>query len=957
MNHLTFKKYLTLLLVVTSSFAFGQHFNNDSLYNVWSNKKNNDLERVKAYFTFFNQKTQPNNEIIKKFIISENLNAEDALSIAQKYHKTDYLGILYVIAASYQEINGNLNKACDYANLGITKLLEQKDDFHTLIYIRGRDCPQFDSQRIETILNLINSRLEEPNIPIFNLVSGYFQHYNLNHPEKACEYYSKAIEAALKQKQFDMLFLGLWVIKNTKCNQYSLTDIDRMLQLIIKDKESQNLDYKDYIDFYSKLSQFYAASDQYPNAMRAAQKVLWYAETYKDYQGDYIEVLQRLGRMHNDIGNYNEAEKYQLKALKRAKELDDLNYIGGSYINLTNIYINKKEKNNAQKFLDSAIYIMRDKKECENCYMSARRVRARLNNLLGNYKDALDELNDIQKFIERKENHFETTQLYGTLSTTYLGLKQYDKAIANAQKGIQLNENNLSDNSNLFEVLYQASEKQGDYKNALKNYKQYVKIQDSMSVLRNGEETTRLELERKFSQQRLTDSLKVAKQKLQTQLTFQNQLNKQKFVKNLLIVLGCCLLLFAIGLYYRLKFIKKTEIELKKKNEIIEAEKQKAQASEKAKHQFLANMSHEIRTPMNAIKGMTDILIRRKPRKDQMTYLNAIKQSSDSLLIIIDDILDISKIEAGKIELKNQPFSIYELVNNIHTTMQFKAEEKGLQLKNNLPPKDIIVLGDATKLKQIIINLVGNAIKFTENGIVTITVTSEHVEDKLKLHVTVSDTGIGIDQNLKEKIFKSFEQAYTDTSRKYGGTGLGLSISKKLIELQNGKIWVESKKGQGSQFHFTIPYKLVTDTDKEQGKTIAKSDKIMTSSQLKNTKILLVEDNQFNAMVAKDELEDAIENVFVELAENGLIALEKLKTQKFDIVLMDVQMPIMNGYQATKNIRALTNDDAKLPIIAMTANVLKDEIDRCYEAGMNDFVGKPFNTTELLNKIAKLIKN
>ena len=289
--------------------------------------------------------------------------------------------------------------------------------------------------------------------------------------------------------------------------------------------------------------------------------------------------------------------------------------------------------------------------------------------------------------------------------------------------------------------------------------------------------------------------------------------------------------------------------------------------------------------------------------------------------------------------------------------MQFKAEEKGLQLKNNLPPKDIIVLGDATKLKQIIINLVGNAIKFTENGIVTITVTSEHVEDKLKLHVTVSDTGIGIDQNLKEKIFKSFEQAYTDTSRKYGGTGLGLSISKKLIELQNGKIWVESKKGQGSQFHFTIPYKLVTDTDKEQGKTIAKSDKIMTSSQLKNTKILLVEDNQFNAMVAKDELEDAIENVFVELAENGLIALEKLKTQKFDIVLMDVQMPIMNGYQATKNIRALTNDDAKLPIIAMTANVLKDEIDRCYEAGMNDFVGKPFNTTELLNKIAKLIKN
>ena len=235
-----------------------------------------------------------------------------------------------------------------------------------------------------------------------------------------------------------------------------------------------------------------------------------------------------------------------------------------------------------------------------------------------------------------------------------------------------------------------------------------------------------------------------------------------------------------------------------------QAEKEKAQASERAKHQFLANMSHEIRTPMNAIKGMTDILIRRNPKEDQKEYLDSIKQSSDSLLVIINDILDISKIEAGKIELEHEPFSIMELVDNVHTIMQFKAEEKGLGLKKDIPTEDLYVKGDATRLRQILINLIGNAIKFTEKGLVTTALKSEKVNDKLNLHFTISDTGIGIDKDRMDKIFKSFEQAYSDTSRKFGGTGLGLSISKMLVELQHGKIWVESEKGKGSQFHFTI---------------------------------------------------------------------------------------------------------------------------------------------------------
>ena len=280
--------------------------------------------------------------------------------------------------------------------------------------------------------------------------------------------------------------------------------------------------------------------------------------------------------------------------------------------------------------------------------------------------------------------------------------------------------------------------------------------------------------------------------------------------------------------------------------------------------------------------------------------------------------------------------------------MQFKAEEKGLELDKDIPNEELNVQGDVTRLRQILINLIGNAIKFTEKGTVTTSIKSEQDGNKLNLHFTVSDTGIGIDENRMGKIFESFEQAYSDTTRKFGGTGLGLSISKKLVELHNGKIWVESEKGKGSQFHFIIPY-AVADAKTE----IMPADDAQTNiaDALKGIKILLVEDNEFNVVVAKEELEDAIENVVVEVAENGLIAVEKLKSSTFDIILMDVQMPVMNGFEATQAIRNLDSEKNNTPIIAMTANVLKEEVDLCYKSGMNDFIGKPFDTKELLQKI------
>ncbi|MBK8701929.1 MAG: response regulator [Saprospiraceae bacterium] len=696
-------------------------------------------------------------------------------------------------------------------------------------------------------------------------------------------------------------------------------------------------------ELYLVIGNTYLDINQYPKALSFILESLRLSEKLKLNDGNYIRSSELLSVIHTNIGNYKESEKYIVRSLNQAHKLKDTLSIGSSYITMSRLKLKSKDEVQAKIYIDSAMYFMKNVKKCEVCYNIAKVVNAGIKNLSGNYTEALTDLMEVEDFSKEDSSAFTLEpDFFIEKANAYMGLKKYDEAIKAINASKDLEESWFRTTSDKYSILVKAYEAKGDYKKALENYKLYVQVEDSLAVWRNSSEVTRLELENQFTQQ-----------KLKSELDFQAQLTKQKATRNWLLFLGISALLLALGLYSRLRFIRKTQKLLQKKNDIIEVEKEKAQASEKAKHQFLANMSHEIRTPMNAIKGMTDILIRRNPNADQKEYLDGIKQSSDSLLVIINDILDISKIEAGKVELEMQPFSVNELVDNVHTIMQFKAEEKGLELKKDVPSESLYVKGDATRLRQILINLIGNAIKFTDKGVVTTSLTSEKSGDGLNLHFTVFDTGIGIDEDRMDKIFKSFEQAYSDTSRKFGGTGLGLSISKMLVELHGGRIWVESVKGKGSQFHFTIPYEI-TELSGQQAKV--ENSNVNITDALKGIRILLVEDNQFNAVVAQEELEDAIEGVIVELAENGLIAVEKLKSAAYDVILMDVQMPIMNGFEATMAIRNLDPEKANTPIIAMTANVLREEVDLCYQAGMDDFIGKPFDTAELLSKINKLVK-
>jgi signal transduction histidine kinase/CheY-like chemotaxis protein/HPt (histidine-containing phosphotransfer) domain-containing protein len=379
----------------------------------------------------------------------------------------------------------------------------------------------------------------------------------------------------------------------------------------------------------------------------------------------------------------------------------------------------------------------------------------------------------------------------------------------------------------------------------------------------------------------------------------------------------------------------------------------RAEESEKHEQQFLANMSHEIRTPMNAVLGMTNLLLDTKLEEKQVKYLNAINISSKNLLVIINDILDLSKLEAGKMEIEKIPFRVRDVVQNVNDTSRFKAEEKGLRFEVNISP-DIpdVLKGDPTRLNQILTNLASNAVKFTDKGSVTISV--EKATNSHFIQFRVIDTGIGIPKDKQHLLFGNFKQVDSSTFRKYGGTGLGLAISKTLIELQGGKVNVLSSLGEGSQFIVEIPYEIGTE---EEAQALSHHT-VVDYAGLADVRILVAEDNEYNQIVVVDTLNSLIKNATVEIAENGLIAVEMVQAKIYDLVLMDAQMPEMDGLEATRVIRNLANTRlSNIPILALTASVHKADIDKCLDSGMNAFVPKPFTPNELLGAISEYYHN
>jgi len=381
---------------------------------------------------------------------------------------------------------------------------------------------------------------------------------------------------------------------------------------------------------------------------------------------------------------------------------------------------------------------------------------------------------------------------------------------------------------------------------------------------------------------------------------------------------------------------------------------EKAEKSSQAKSEFLSTMSHEIRTPLNAVIGMTNLLMMGSPRPDQKENLDILKFSAGNLLALVNDVLDFNKIESGKVVFENIKFDLVELMHNICGGQKLKAEEKGLEFKMHIEDcvKSKVVFGDPTRLTQIIFNLISNAIKFTHEG--TIWVDVKCVEDKhntVRLNFIVKDTGIGIERENLEVIFEPFTQESITTTRQYGGTGLGLAIVKRLLELQGLHMDVVSQPGIGSEFSFQAEFPVSTENAAEP----AEKQLAAGTDSMGSMRVLIAEDNQVNVMLMKKLFSKW--GIVPVIAENGERAIEMVQYGNFDIILMDLQMPILNGFDAAIEIRKMRDPrKANIPIIALTASALFDIKERVFSSGMNDYVSKPFKPDELREKMQNLVE-
>ncbi len=678
--------------------------------------------------------------------------------------------------------------------------------------------------------------------------------------------------------------------------------------------------------------------------------------------------------------NWEAALPWALKALELQTKLGNTQQVAVCKINLAGLYLKKKDFQAAEDHLLNAYSIaeqLNDILSMINAAMSLGDLYQQTDNLAG----AIYYLKKAVAGAEQINSDHHLGSAYFDLGNAYFESRQYQPALQSYQSGWNAvagkEELQLEQQYNL-NGLAQTYYATGDYKKGYEMLQQSMILKDTLNQRLNNKKL--LELQTQFETSQKDKEIILLNKSKQLQ---QEEALQQRLLKNVFIA-GAVLLLLIVGLLWnRYQLKQRTATELAAKNVLIEEARQRAEKSEQFKSQFLANMSHEIRTPMNAVIGTTNLLLDEPQEEKNKKYLSVIRHASENLLVIINDILDLSKLEAGMMTLETIPYSLHDLVYAVRDMLQFKADEKGLKLLVQIDPAiPAVLIGDPTRLTQILMNLAGNAVKFTETGSVMLSVmpvettvktvapgwetvtasdnslTESKQGDAVYLKFAVSDTGIGIEPSAQKKIFESFSQASSDDARRFGGTGLGLTISQNLVQLMGGKLEVESELHSGSVFSFEIRQGIGT-TDQLSNFQLERDG--YTADDLFGLRILLAEDNEHNQMVTIDTIKKLIEEVKIDLVTTGMAVLEKLKqhtgtTVAYDVILMDVQMPEMDGYEATRIIRSSFPEPlSNIPIIALTASVVRSDLKKCIDAGMNSYLAKPFRKEELIREIGKVL--
>jgi len=650
-----------------------------------------------------------------------------------------------------------------------------------------------------------------------------------------------------------------------------------------------------------------------------------------------------LSKLHFQLKDYHNAQIENTKAISLQIESDNPELLAQSYITQAKLDLLKNTPKNAIKHIDLGLSTLSNTKrpdlKAELYCLKADLLRSENKNYeaILVYEQAIQEAtigNDdliktqaqVNKAISlSSEQRIDEAKQTIEKVETFLKKQNYP----DIENTILLAKSNISHSQNKFKEANEYLVKYYNYKNSDKRYNSIVSKHKNESI------------------EKISTSLKndIAKET--------NSFPEvSQFIIVITILLFIILIILVLLLYKNNNVRAKANDLLQEKNVELIIARDNAEKASNVKAQFLSTITHELRTPMYAVTGLTHLLLSENPTEEQKKHLDSLKFSGEYLLSLINNILDLNKLEANKVEVEKTEFNIKKRIDDVLFTLNKSAKDKGNKLNfefdQEIPHH---LMGDPLMISQILINLVGNAIKFTRDGEVTVRVGKLEQDDKnIDLHFEIEDNGEGISKKKQKTIFQSFTQGSVAINRKFGGTGLGLSIVKNLLDLLNSKISLESTLGKGTIFKFDIKYDLIPKSiDEEDEKNLIQK---IDYKALENRHILIVEDNKINQMITRKILEK--NNITCETADNGEIAVERVRKEKYDLILMDIHMPGISGMEATQHIRTF---DQEIPILALTAVTIEENLDEFYQVGFNDVIPKPYKIEEFFLKIYNGLKN
>ena len=708
------------------------------------------------------------------------------------------------------------------------------------------------------------------------------------------------------------------------------------------------------INFHIEQSQSELKQYNYSGAQKKLEEALALAEKSRNKKSTAI-IYSRTGQLQLITGEDDKAIASLNKAIKIQNEINDDINLAHTYKTLGEVYLFKKNTDKAIDYFRSAKNLF-EQEELVDEVAQTLLCESMTFMSLNNYRKARS-LTEESVALARRNNLLRTQSngliIHGKI---HLELNNTERALGFAKEGLQIAKENKYTNiiNEGYLILSDINLNIGDYKLSREYLQAHLKLSDSIRTIKRAHSPitpTNQYIDRNTKIEELEGKIKELETEIKEK---EDDNNLDTLITILSVALITILSLLTLSLYKNNNIRLKTNNMLHKKNGELIIAKEKAELASKTKANFLSTVTHELRTPLYAVTGLSNMLLDENPKPEQVQHLKSLKFSGDYLLTFINDILQINKIEANKVNLEPESFDLKKKINNIVLALNNSALDNNIKIHfeydQDLPENFI---ADQLKISQILINLIGNSIKFTKDGDIWIRVYK--IEEKGNVHTLrfeVEDNGIGISQEKQDNMFESFSQGSIQINRKYGGTGLGLSIVKGLIEILKGDIYLKSELGKGSTFYFEIPLEFTTVKEAKEKK--ATYFKEVNKLDLNNVKILVVEDNKINQMITKKILTKM--NLKCDIVDNGEEAVDMIKTNDYNIILMDIHMPGISGIEATKIVRTF---DKELTIFALTAVTIEDKMQEFEEAGFTDIIPKPFKQEEFEKKLfnALALKN